>query len=121
MSAGSSVKTSRHARIQVTLMLAVAVIASASLGYWAGRPDSPTELSGTAYVGDRMFSVSVDGWTYGAADSVPWIDNEGSFHEDGWPACLSTVGASQRVTFGETDVMLPTGSGLREVLWVDCR
>lgn len=118
---GSDARASHSARTRMALMFAIAVIASGSLGYWAGRPGSATEHTGTAYVGDHIFSVTVDGWTYGAVDSVPWIDSEGSVLDHGWPTCLSTVGASQRVTFGAADVTLPTGAGWRAVLWVDCR
>ena len=86
---------------------------------------------GTAsLLGDRSspaFSVTVDGWSYGAEGALPhWIDRRGVTHEGGWPQCLMPPPPSSE---GERQVpvrfaaLTASVDGLtwRPVLMVDCR
>jgi len=102
----------------VLLMLVVASLAY-SLGA-DGRVRQVT-LTGDAYVGLKEFSVRVGGWSYGASDTVRWIDNSGSTHDSGWPDCLGTPGTTVHVKFGAIPVTAPTSVSWRQVVWVDCR
>jgi hypothetical protein len=93
-----------------------------AVGFAVGtqRSTQVKELSGTAHVGDRWASVMVNGWAYGIQDSVPWIDAEGSLHEEGWPACLG----SQRdsfIKFAAVGVHYPDKTYERHIVYVDCR
>src|SRR5664279_3019231 len=113
--------------------LVIAAIAALTLfvvglvGYQAGASKGGashlTVLTGNAYVGDREASLTVDGKSYGVTDSVAWMDASGSLHESGWPACLTPVGSTVRVRFGEVPVAGPDsgGIGLSAVVWIDCR
>lgn len=102
-------------------VIAVGVVATAVLfGYWVGMSNKVEELTGAAFVGDRVFTADIGGWSYGASEGVAWIDSDGTWHDRGWPSCLETHGPAQ-VRFGATEVSGPTGRSWREVVWVDCR
>jgi hypothetical protein len=71
-------------------------------------------------VGAQVLSVTHDGWTYGARDSIPrWVDAEGSWHDGGWPECLDQGERSIRFVAGP--LVRIEGIGERTVLAVDCR
>jgi hypothetical protein len=110
-----------------TRLLMVAVVA-AVLGFGAGAVLGasgtfgmrvPTSV-GDAIVGGRVVTISANGTAYGAKDSVAWRDTSGSFHPDGWPACLSTPGEVKGVRFAGTTVW-NADLGADTVLWVDCQ
>ena len=103
------------------LVLAILILCvGGAAGYAVGANRSNVSvLTGTFYVGDHEASSSVDGWTYGVIDSLPWLDSNNSWHEDGWPACLGPVGTTHTVRFGYTAVDGPTLSW-RQVVWVSC-
>jgi hypothetical protein len=99
-------------------VLVGALLLAGLAGFAIGTQRSDvTEHEGRAHVGDHMASIESDGWFYGVSDSVAWIDASGSFHEDGWPACLGRPGTRQGVRFGA--VAVPS-LGIRAVVYVDC-
>lgn len=66
-------------------------------------------------------TVTVAGWAYAIqGDSVVWVDQQGSTHDDGWPSCLSRPGQTVPISFGEVPVTAPNGLGCHQVVWVDC-
>lgn len=77
---------------------------------------SPAHVSVEA----KKASFQTDGWTYGFEESVAWFDGEGTFHESGWPECLTdrTTSATFLAPVRTIDV---DGTGIRPVLAVDCR
>lgn len=105
--------------------LAVGLVLALLLGLSAyalgARRGSAGSLTGRAHIGDRMASIEHEGWFYGVSDSVAWIDTMGSFHEDGWPACLRPAGSTRIVRFGAVPVNIPDSVGFRPVVWIDCR
>jgi len=105
----------------ISAVLLVLVVASVAYSLGATGRVRQVTLTGDAYVGLKQMAVSVGGWSYGAVDSVPWIDASGSTHDSGWPACLGTPGTKVHIKFGAVPVTAPTGVSWREVVWVDCR
>jgi hypothetical protein len=101
----------------------IATIAAAGVGLWIGsRRTGVAELTGQASVGHHMATIESDGWFYGVRESVAWIDADGSFHDDGWPACLGTRGSTRTVRFAAVPVTVSdTGAGYRDVVYIDCR
>ena len=74
----------------------------------------------SGYVGADQASFQVGDTTYGFVSSVPWTDQAGSEHPDGWPACLPKLQTVSGIRFGGAIVWHGTvGEAL--VLWVDCR
>ena len=110
------------------IAFAIVVALAASVGYGvgvgvrAGPRMSETKVfhDVPAYAGDGQVSASVDGVTYGVSGEVAWMDASGSWHEQGWPACVPPRTES-RITFGGAVVLGPTGTGGYRILWVDCR
>ena len=108
--------------------LVLVAILAAGLGFGAGAVVGssgtfgmrvPTSV-GDAVVGDKVVTISANGSSYGAKDSVPWRDSAGSFYLGGWPACLATPGQVKGVRFAGTTVW--SGDvGSDTVLWVDCQ
>lgn len=80
-----------------------------------------TVLSGVATVGDHMASVPAGGWVYGIPGVQEWVDQQGTTHVGGWPACLGGAGRTVPITFGWVPVTAPDGASWRQVVWVDCR
>jgi hypothetical protein len=106
-------------RAGAALVLVLVGIGGYALG--THRSSSTTELTGRAQVGFHVASITVDGWSYGFRDSVPWISADGSYNEGGWPDCLGDGSSSPLVHFGAAPVTLPNGTSLREITYVDCR
>jgi hypothetical protein len=99
-------------------VLVGAVLSVGLAGFLIGSERSDVvELEGRAHVGDHIASIESDGWFYGLSESVAWIDASGSFHEDGWPECLGSVGTRPSVRFGAVTV---PSLGFRAVVYVDC-
>jgi hypothetical protein len=114
--------------IAAVIALAIGVAAAAFVGFGmaigvgAGPRMSETKVfrDVPANAGDSQVSATVDGVTYGVSGDVPWVDASGSWHEQGWPACVPPR-SQPRVTFGGAVVFGPTGAGSYRMLWVDCR
>ena len=106
-----------------TWWILLALLAALVVGYLVGahRTSVTNVVSGTAQVGDRVATITTDGYSYGINQSVAWIDAAGSFHEDGWPSCLPSPSTTLDVTFGWTLVTYPDGTSGRQVAYVDCR
>ncbi|HEY8439337.1 MAG TPA: hypothetical protein VIK65_12065 [Candidatus Limnocylindrales bacterium] len=108
-----------------TGLIAAAVVA-ATIGFVAGGAAGaagvfglhvPTSV-GAGYVGEKVATLEADGTSYGVRDSVAWRDTSGSYHESGWPSCLSP-GDVNGVRFSGATIW--TGdSGSATVLFVDC-
>jgi len=111
------------------LRVAVAAVVAGLIGvaaFVAGQHNhssAVTVLTGVAYTGGQQASVIVDGYTYGfgGIGSVTWVDSQGGTHDGDWPSCLEVPGTTHRIKFGYVPVTLPDGSGLRQIVWVDCR
>ena len=118
-----------------TWALLAFVIAALGVGaYVLGTPNPAVHVStGLAYsnggnqaVGGSVLvaeaTVTADGWSYGMEGAVSlWQDADGTWHDSGWPDCLSPLGEHQ-VRFGWVSVSPPGGAaGWREVVWVSCR
>lgn len=90
-----------------------------SIGAGKAQPrwhTSPATISVEA----KKASFTTDGWTYGIEESVAWFDEDGTFHQSGWPACLTdrTTNATFLAPVRTIDV---DGTAIRPVLAVDCR
>lgn len=108
-------------KVRLVLLVAAAVLL-VLLGYVAGGNGSGTRtVTGPAYVGNHVVTMTVDGTSYGFSASMPWIDADSSYHEGGWPACLDTFTTLPSVTFGITRVDYPDGIRVDQVVYVDCR
>ncbi|GAA1896139.1 hypothetical protein [Lapillicoccus jejuensis] len=126
MPATGSSRAERRSVRQRRVMVACAIAVAGLIGYGWGASTAKTVTTSTyvttAYVGDHIFSATVDGAGFGAATSVSWYDAAGSFHERGWPECLSTIGVQQTVVFGGMWVTgADPGTAMTQVAWVDCR
>ena len=106
--------------IALTALLTAAGVGAAAGYAVSAHRSNVTVLTGTFYVGDREASAQVNGWVYGIADGVGWLDSSNSWHDTGWPDCLGPVGASKTVRFGYTSVDGPTSQSWRQVVWVSC-
>lgn len=113
----------RVIRAAVAALIAGLIGVAAFVAGQHNHSSAVTVLTGVAYTGGQQASVIVDGYTYGfeGVGSVNWADSQGVTHTGSWPACLSVPGTTHRIKFGYVPVTLPDGSGLRQIVWVDCR
>ena len=123
---GSSQALVLSRRVKRAALIAAVLAAScliAFLAFAAGEHQHRpvTVLSGIAAVGDHQATVTVAGWSYGIEGNIAWVDQEGTTHQGGWPACLGGPGRTVPVTFGEVPVTAPGGTTWRQVVWVECR
>jgi len=120
-SSASAEASAGSGRGRLALFVAVA-IALVLVGYLLGSHRSGTrDVTGPAYVGDHVVTMTVDGTSYGFSDSMTWIDAKNSYHEGGWPDCLGTLRSLPAVTFGLANVDYPNGNAGDQVVYVDCR
>ena len=125
---------------KTAVAVVVLSLASGTGGYLLGRGGAErtdwhtvtVERAAVASSGGahRLLTVDVDGWAYGLQDAVPhWIDDTGSVHDAGWPACLEPAHPGEgpernpgEVTFRFASVGVRTEEmGWRPVVMVDCR
>jgi hypothetical protein len=113
----------RAAQRTYLFWLVGAVLVAGVLGFVAGSHRNGAALmTGTANVGDHVASIKSGDQFYGVRDSVAWFDSSGSFHEDGWPACLGQAGGQVNVRFGGLPVAAPeSGLTFFDVAYIDCR
>jgi hypothetical protein len=113
----------RPARQRTLLLLAVLAVVVLVCGVLIGatlRSDHEDGWHvGQGYVGADQLTVTYDGWHYGATLTVPWIDEQGTWHDDGWPACLERL-KSQPIRFQARSVTVE-GMSWRPIVAVDCR
>ena len=110
---------SGRGRLSLAVAFAVLLVFGA---YVIGSHRSSTRVvTGPAYVGDHVVTMTVDGTSYGFSESMPWIDANDSHHEGGWPDCLGSETTLPSVTFGIARVDYPDGNSGDQVVYVDCR
>jgi hypothetical protein len=104
-----------------------AVVAAGALttGAFVAGSHNPTVTvaSGNAHVGDGVASAFADGQWYGIPMDVAWLGTDGSWRQNGTPACLAWTGSSRDVAiqFGWVPITSPGGGGAwRQVVWVSC-
>src|SRR5215218_5354548 len=95
----SPARTKRSTSVVVSAL--VALLVGVALGVVLDRKGSDPWLEGRGRIGDRQLSVDVEGWTYGASGSIPsWVDSAGTWHDSGWPDCLTgRAGSTQTIRF----------------------
>ena len=110
----------RTQRVVLAVALLLAVVIGGAAGYLIrDHRATATVLTGSFYAGDHEASGRVDGWSYGLSDGVEWQDAQGSWHDSGWPDCLTPVGSTHVIRFAYTPVTgLP--QEWRQVVWVSC-
>ena len=122
---GQPVALSRRVKRAWAVIAAACLIAVlAVVAFLAGEHQQHplTILSGLATVGNQQATVTVAGWSYAIdGTGIMWVDQQGSMHDGGWPACLSGFGRTVPIRFGEVPVTAPDGTTWRQVVWVDCR
>jgi hypothetical protein len=107
-------------RAVVLAFLLIGIAVGGVAGYAvAGLRSNVTVLTGTFYAGDRVATAEVDGWDYGLNDGVRWLDSMNTWHEDGWPDCLSPIGTTHTVRFAWAPVDVLSVSW-RQIVWVSC-
>jgi len=110
---------SKAIRVAAALVLLCLIVVVAFLA-GARRGPSTTVLTGTAYTGLDVATVTVAGWSYGISGDVTWFDSHGTLHDGSWPSCLRGVDRHVPIRFGAVPVTAPNVSW-RQVVWVDCR
>jgi hypothetical protein len=81
---------------------------------------TPQIQTGRADAGEIGISITTNDWTYGVpSDGVTWVDEAGTVHDSGRPACLQP-GMSRSVRFAAVEVTVQ-GSTWRPVVWISCR
>lgn len=117
MSGTTQIRTSWLAIVIVAAVL-VGAIGGYALG--AGR-SSVVSRVGVASAAESAISVEEAGaWTYSVPLDGAWIDESGSLHVSGRPACLAPGNAGIALKFYSVDVDI-AGSLWRQVVLVDCR
>ena len=118
---GTKGSPSRTVMVGAAICLSVALVLGFALGStWSSRHQD-TWHTGVAYTGSHVVSIELDGWTYGARDSVPqWIDRQGTVHDAGWPDCLAGPGENVPVRFQAREVTVD-GRTWRPIVAIDCR
>ncbi len=110
-------------RLVPALVIVAAVCVALAVGVAAGSAGVvgvrvPVSV-GDGMVGEQVATLWIGDTAYGAKSSVAWRDASGSYHDSGWPACLSTPGEVKSVHF--IGAMVWHGSGGNgTILWVDC-
>lgn len=94
-----------------------ALLAGYAIGGWQAGPSLHVGRAESTPGGGGSIE-SADG-TYGFGRDVPWISADGTWHLDGQPDCLPSGQSVEGIEFAAIDA--PTGSGVRPVLWIDCR
>jgi hypothetical protein len=101
--------------------LLIAVVAFGvgfGIGGYAGT--HPPVYTGNGYVGGDVATFEVGDTSYGFRSSVSWTDSAGSFHDGGWPECLTKLHAATAVRFAGTTLWAGE-VGSAQVVWVDCQ
>ncbi len=119
--AADTVEQDKPARPTYLIWIIVALVAAAVIGFIVGSDRNRFDnLTGTAIVGNHVASIRADDTYYGVRVSVAWFDTSGSFHEDGWPDCL-TSGSEVNVGYGVVPVTAPeSGLTFYDVTYIDC-
>ena len=109
-------------RTLAVLAAVVVTLTAFGVGYAVGGNNAthPPVFVADGHVGADQASFQVGDTTYGFESSVSWTDSTGSYHPDGWPACLPKLQTVSAVRFA--GATLWAGSvGQAQVVWVDCQ
>jgi len=107
--------------VSLVAALALALLVGGAIGYvLRDHRATATVVTGSFYAGDRQATTRVDGWSYAITDGVAWQDQQGSWHDRGWPDCLAPIGSTHTLRFAYVPV---TGLPVewRQVVWVSCQ
>src|SRR5579864_631808 len=114
----------RYHQVSLGLLIVLVVGALAASAFVVGsRNPAITIENGDAHVGADVATASVDGWSYEIPMDVAWLGTDGSWRQDGRPACLAWTGSPRGIAiqFGWVPITSPAGVRWRQVVWVSCR
>ena len=100
----------------------IAIALLLALAFYLGSLSSQVAIrTGVPHAAEGAISIVTDEWTYAVPlDGVAWMDERGSWHESGRPACLEPGTTAETVRFGAVTSTIE-GTTWRPVVWVDCR
>jgi hypothetical protein len=104
------------------LIALVIVVAAFGAGYRVAsmNAERASVYTGRGYVGADLATFEVGDTAYGFRSSVAWTDAAGTFHDSGWPACLTRLQEINSVRFA-ADTIWSGDVGTAQVVWVDCQ
>jgi hypothetical protein len=105
-------------RLRLVAVIGITLAVGFLIGTW--RSGVHIETGEAHSKGDGGGTIFTDGWAYGFSDDIAWIDTNNSYHEGGLPDCLPPLSILDGVRFAWIEVSIE-GSGLRPVVWIDCR
>lgn len=103
----------------VVFLLAIGAV----FGFMVGGNKSQArwyQMPATVSVEEQKATFQGDGHTFSVSESVAWWDTDGTFHESGWPECLTERTTSVRFLSTPHPIDYD-GMGIRPVLAVDCQ
>jgi hypothetical protein len=104
------------------LIALVIVVAAFGAGYRVATVNAERApvYTGQGYVGADQATFESGDTFYGFTSSVAWTDETGSFHDSGWPACLTKLQEVSSVRFAAQTIWVGQ-IGTAQVVWVDCQ
>lgn len=116
----------RRNRLILVWMSVVVAACAIAVGAFELGSHNPTVTvdRANAHAGYGVASAFADGQWYGIPMDVAWLGTDGSWRQNGTPACLVWTGSPRDVPiqFGWVPVTSPGGGGAwRQVVWVSCR
>lgn len=107
--------------VGVAAGLVAALLIAGYIGVSIGQSRAGVHsVVGSGYSRQDAISIKADGWWYEVPSSVRWQSADGTWHEDGRPACLPPTGKVGPVRLGEVPVTQGS-TGWRAVVWVSCK
>lgn len=111
----------RHAIEDLGARRVIALVVLLAIAFYLGSLNAQVAArTGQASAAEGAISVEVDGWTYNIPLDVVWIDELGTWHDSGRPACLQPGAIVPALRFGSVTATID-GTTWRPVVWVDCR
>lgn len=102
------------------MALAMVLIIVGLIGDSIGeRRASVHAQTGSGYSAETKISIKARGWWYAVPTDLHWQSADGTWHEDGRPACLPPTGNVGPIRFGEVSVT-EGDTRWRQVVWVSC-
>jgi hypothetical protein len=114
----------RYPLISIGRSVVVATFAVTAGAFEVGSHNpTVTVTGGNAQVGEGVASAFADGQWYGIPMDVAWLGSDGSWRQNGTPACLAWTGSPRDVAiqFGWVPITSPSGGEWCQVVWVSCR
>ena len=115
----ASARAIRRAGMGVALVAAL-LLAGYVGGLIGQRRVGVRSVVGLGYSTQYQISVKAGSWWYEVPLSVRWQSADGTWHEDGRPACLPPTGKVGPVRLGAVPVT-QDNTGWRAVVWVSCK